>query len=156
MTNNEAITTLKANYPDSCYEQLREAVDAAIKALEAQEKAQEVSNNSPELDKGNGELSGLYDMLLPESPYVFYDNDRGCCINTADVLTLITQLSVTGHWIPCSERLPDNKGYVLVTDYGETNIGRRFCGKWWLDYCGDKMKDVTAWMPLPEPYKEGE
>ena len=56
------------------------------------------------------------------------------------------------HWIPCSERLPDGKEYVLVTDYGETNIGRRFCGKWWLDYCGDKMKDVTAWMPLPEPY----
>ena len=57
-------------------------------------------------------------------------------------------------WIPCSERLPDSKEYVLVTDYGETNIGRRFCGKWWLDYCGDKMKDVTAWMPLPEPYRE--
>ena len=56
------------------------------------------------------------------------------------------------HWIPCSERLPDGKEYVLVTDYGETNIGRRFCGKWWLDYCGDKMKDVTAWMPMPEPY----
>lgn len=56
-------------------------------------------------------------------------------------------------WIPCSERLPDSKEYVLVTDYGETNIGRRFCDRWWLDYCGDKMKDVTAWMPLPESYK---
>ena len=59
-------------------------------------------------------------------------------------------------WIPCSERLPDSKEYVLVTEYGETNMGRRFCGKWWLDYCGDKMKDVTAWMPLPEPYKGDE
>ena len=57
------------------------------------------------------------------------------------------------HWIPCSERMPVSKEYVLVTEYGETNIGRRFCGRWWLDYCGDKMKDVTAWMPLPEPYK---
>lgn len=56
-------------------------------------------------------------------------------------------------WTPVSERLPDGKEYVLVTDYGETNIGRRFCGRWWLDYCGDKMKDVTAWMPLPEPYR---
>ena len=94
MTNAEAIETLRANYPDACYEQLREAVDKAIKALEAQE------------------------------------------------------------WVPCKERLPDGKGYVLVTDYGETNIGRRFCDKWWLDYCGDKMKDVTAWKPLPEPYRE--
>ena len=36
MTNAEAIETLKANYPDACYEQLREAVDTAIEALEKQ------------------------------------------------------------------------------------------------------------------------
>ena len=34
MTNEEAIKTLEANYPDACFEQLREAVDAAINALE--------------------------------------------------------------------------------------------------------------------------
>lgn len=34
MTAEEAIATLKANYPDACYEQLREAVDTAISALE--------------------------------------------------------------------------------------------------------------------------
>ena len=33
MTTEEAIETLKANYPDACYEQLREAVDVAIFAL---------------------------------------------------------------------------------------------------------------------------
>lgn len=37
MTNSEAIETLRANYPDACYEQLREAVDKAIKALNAQD-----------------------------------------------------------------------------------------------------------------------
>lgn len=36
MTGEEAIETLKANYPDACYGQLREAVDAAIEALKAQ------------------------------------------------------------------------------------------------------------------------
>lgn len=36
MTNTEAIETLRANYPDACFEQLREAVDAAIVALKAQ------------------------------------------------------------------------------------------------------------------------
>ena len=51
MTNEEAIRTLKANYPDACFEQLREAVDAAIEAL----KAQEVSNNSPKLDSDSGD-----------------------------------------------------------------------------------------------------
>lgn len=35
MTREEAIETLRANYPDACFEQLREAVDKAIKALEA-------------------------------------------------------------------------------------------------------------------------
>lgn len=35
MTNKEAVKTLKANYPDACYELLREAVDMAIEALKA-------------------------------------------------------------------------------------------------------------------------
>ena len=33
MTNRETIEILQANYPDSCYEQLRDAVDRAISAL---------------------------------------------------------------------------------------------------------------------------
>jgi rubrerythrin len=36
MTNSEAIETLQANYPDACFEQLRDAVDIAIYALSAQ------------------------------------------------------------------------------------------------------------------------
>ena len=35
MTNAEVVETLRANYPDACFKQLREAVDAAIKALSA-------------------------------------------------------------------------------------------------------------------------
>lgn len=37
MTREEAIETLKANYPDACFELLREAVDTAISALQAQD-----------------------------------------------------------------------------------------------------------------------
>jgi len=33
MTNEEAIEVLNSNYPDSCFELLREAVDLSIKAL---------------------------------------------------------------------------------------------------------------------------
>ena len=36
MTREEAIETLRANYPDKCYESLRNAVDIAIEALEAE------------------------------------------------------------------------------------------------------------------------
>ncbi len=56
-------------------------------------------------------------------------------------------------WIPVTERLPEGKQEVLVTEYGDTDMGRRFDGRW-VDRYGDKMKDVTAWMPLPESYTE--
>lgn len=36
MTREEAIETLRANYPDKCYELLRNAVDIAIEALKAE------------------------------------------------------------------------------------------------------------------------
>lgn len=37
MTREEAIDVLKKNYPDSCFELLREAVDIAIKSLKQPE-----------------------------------------------------------------------------------------------------------------------
>jgi hypothetical protein len=37
MTRKEAIETLKANYPDACFGQLRDAVDTAISALKQPE-----------------------------------------------------------------------------------------------------------------------
>lgn len=37
MTIKEAIETLEANYPDACFEQLRDAVDVAISALKQPE-----------------------------------------------------------------------------------------------------------------------
>lgn len=37
MTNQEAIETIKANYPDERYTMLREALDMAMELLEAQE-----------------------------------------------------------------------------------------------------------------------
>ena len=37
MTAEEAIATLKANYPDACFEQLRDAVDIAISVLKQPE-----------------------------------------------------------------------------------------------------------------------
>ena len=46
MTREEAIEVLRANYPDACFEQLREAVDMAIEALQ-------------NLSKPNNELQGL-------------------------------------------------------------------------------------------------
>lgn len=61
-------------------------------------------------------------------------------------------------WIPCSERLPEEIGTYLVTlDYKEHGTGITtlwFHGSLGWDY---RVADVvTAWMPLPEPYREEE
>jgi len=56
-------------------------------------------------------------------------------------------------WIPCSERLPEENEFVLVTfgwfgraDDLAVNIDYRRDGDWAISEL------VTAWMPLPEPY----
>ena len=73
-------------------------------------------------------------------------------------------------WIPCSERLPEEE-YVLISKLPTTISG----SKWsvaiairtadprsrkiqWRDSGFGVIQDdkVLAWMPLPEPYQEGE
>ena len=69
-------------------------------------------------------------------------------------------------WIPCSERLPEEpkenpafggnclEVYLVTTKYGSYPFrafwdGINFTDEW-------QILDAIAWMPLPEPYKEGE
>lgn len=67
------------------------------------------------------------------------------------------QPTVGPEWSPFPERLPESNGRYLVTCAK--------CGAWSVDWNIWKMdpkpswlweQGVTAWMPLPEPYKEGE
>ena len=63
-------------------------------------------------------------------------------------------------WIPCSDRLPNKGGSFLIT----SEIGAVTTAHWYMPsewgpdgFWGRKGKKKTvAWMPLPEPYKEGE
>ena len=67
-------------------------------------------------------------------------------------------------WIPVSERLPEEKVNPITHDYYEYQCTFRNGdiydvrsykfgkGHWWLG-CGMMDKYVTAWMPLPEPYR---
>lgn len=65
------------------------------------------------------------------------------------------------HWIPCSERLPQDEDEVLVmmADGEFMDVGWVDFYGWWhvnSDINGDweERKDISAWQTLPEPYKE--
>ena len=71
-------------------------------------------------------------------------------------------------WIPCSERLPEGRMYCLITveitPYNSNACyevraswfdGRNFADKIYIDNIVAK-RNVIAWMPLPERYKESE
>ena len=83
---------------------------------------------------------------------------------------------VSNGWIPCSERLPEESGYYLVTyhnwsdgnflpKYNDTYVRRlhyqiseHFVGWNYPKNVDDRAendchKEVIAWQPLPEPYK---
>lgn len=59
------------------------------------------------------------------------------------------------HWIPVTERLPDISKSVLICDIeDDIYLGHRTrYGDYYPDFYDDRIKNVTAWMPLPEPYK---
>ena len=92
------------------------------------------------------------------------------CLRLA-ISALIQQL--TGGWIPVSERLPEENGHYLVTyhewskgeylpkfDFTCEKILRFYRGEFKMPVCcNDKIeqdigREVIAWMPLPEPYRE--
>lgn len=72
-----------------------------------------------------------------------------------DILEQIPAIDPEPKWIPVSESLPESRVYVLVTyeyQYGLIDHGI----SWYEDKRKEWMsaREVTAWVPLPEPYRE--
>lgn len=115
--------------------------------------------------------------------------DSGCWIQYRlfeEVLRGQPTVTPEQHWIPCSERLPENIRPVIVTwkntdpaSYYQYIVGKHFTGtacykngKWyWYSSTTEDMLaeygrydseefdeaiECIAWMPLPEPYQEDE
>ena len=73
----------------------------------------------------------------------------------------IRQRKDTQGWIPCNEDQPTEKtGRVIYCDEnGKVGMGlhSEFSDMWYKgDMCGVGGAKVIAWMPLPEPYKDGD
>ena len=87
-----------------------------------------------------------------------------------DILEQMPSAVPEPQWIPCSERLPEDMQFVLLTvrrlknEYNhEPFISVGYIGwnqqHWWCAHDGDceiSKVEVIAWMPLPEPYVEKE
>lgn len=75
----------------------------------------------------------------------------------ADTIEALSKkLATNGGWIPCSERLPEESGFYMVTKKIK-ETGNRFTGKSRFDTqkgWNDPLNfvDIVAWQPLPEAY----
>lgn len=71
----------------------------------------------------------------------------------------LPKVQPVNQWIPCSERLPEEYGNYLVTTDKDVDIGTFNPNKAKWSCCDADgfywTHDILAWMPLPEPYKEG-
>ena len=89
--------------------------------------------------------------------------DKSLLAEVMEKLAKFEDEEESGGWIPCSERMPEDEDYILVSfenstmpdiaRYEENDEGGTF-------YPGDDEESysryglfVNAWMPLPEPYK---
>ena len=133
----------------------------------------------------------ILDMLEEKQQYFqkFYETDGNTeedeNINKAtqlafdDAKNIVQEVAeeYNGGWIACSERLPEESGYYLVTyhDWSDGNflpkyddtyvrrlhyqISEHFVGWNYPKNVDDRAendchKEVIAWQPLPEPFKE--
>lgn len=101
--------------------------------------------------------------MVPTTSVDFFENCRNCSLLSEEqVMELVDMTPTVDMWIPCSERLPNESDYYLVTiinPFGEKEV----CVIWFAykaDYYGvSEWRELTdddtvlAWMPLPEPWK---
>ena len=73
------------------------------------------------------------------------------------IKALDKDINVPSKWSPVSERLPEKDGIYLVSGGGRVWGAQCLtfgCFRGWSNDARNPA--ISAWMPLPEPYKEGE
>ena len=115
----------------------------------------------------------VYKLINPNKENIAEFNTYKKCI---EIVKEVAE-EYNGGWIACSERLPEESGYYLVTyhdwsdgnflpKYDDTYVRRlhyqisdHFVGWNYPKNVDDRAendchKEVIAWQPLPEPFKE--
>lgn len=162
MTNEEAIKTLDAMWKmlTSAYDDIADshvvAYTMAVDALKEQMDLQSTCNN---LATDTISRQAAIDALCGEC--------QGRCIpceaypcSEVRALENVPSAQPEPQWIPCSKRLPKKieKDYWICTDEGWQCVCRwrkfpSMRGDFW---AWNVMHPVVAWMPRPEPYREGD
>ena len=70
-----------------------------------------------------------------------------------DAINALPSAQSEQRWIPCSERLPEEDGNYLCDFNGHLYVQMFLNGHFRL-YGEIKDNLITAWQPLPEPYRE--
>ena len=94
-------------------------------------------------------------------PEYMHDICGTVMIRVEDVARIINEMPTVNQWIPCEEFMPlfDFTDVIVVFKNGDDclyDIAYRVRGKW--SYQSDRSdgdKEPFAWMPLLEPWKEG-
>lgn len=78
-----------------------------------------------------------------------------------NIYEIIDELPKVGQWISVKDRLPDKPivgedNYIVQIKHVIEPCSAYWNGEYWTDLYNDVLKDVIAWMPLPDPYKGDE
>lgn len=130
-------------------EQLAEAFDLAISALEKQEQVNTQSVNSTHTTYPNA----LESLKILESA-----KDENGCVPMSLVRLAFRNVLEQDRWIPVTERPPEIHKDVFVTDREVSDVYvSYYCGGgYWNTDTGGANNRIIAWRPLPEPYTEDE
>jgi len=143
MTREQAIAYGKRVIDLGLNDETQAFCELAIKALE-QEPCEDAVSRAEVVD----ELNRLGRNAFKD------DTDYDNFFAFLDSLPSVTP---TQEWIPCSDRLPEEKVEVLVTtEWGNITIAERYSANDYFINDGAANADedeITAWMPLPLPWK---
>ena len=104
----------------------------------------------------NGAIMQLVEMRESSMMPIFF---KPCFDKVIETISECEEPHSQPQWIPVSERLPD-VGQKVLASTNKTCFTQVFKGtsgasnsSWWWEK--NTIKHIFAWMPLPEPYKEG-